>query len=187
MMLVLGAAFAFAQENITVTGTVTDETGLPMIGVGVVQQGTTNGNITDIDGKYTLTVPRGANIEYSFVGYATQVIAKRTFLNWREKEDRELPTVSFDYDENQTGGEDENLRLQIQGEVEDPERAIEKKETTEVLGKLIADLPHDLKRVLELDQKGYTYDDIAEMEGLPVRTIAQRYKRAVRAIQDMLF
>jgi TonB-linked SusC/RagA family outer membrane protein len=75
MMLVLGAAFAFAQENITVTGTVTDETGLPMIGVGVVQQGTTNGNITDIDGKYTLTVPRGANIEYSFVGYATQVIA----------------------------------------------------------------------------------------------------------------
>lgn len=116
-----------------------------------------------------------------------KVIAKRTFLNWREKEEKELPTVSFDYDENQTGGEDENLRLQIQGEVEDPERAIEKKETTEVLGKLIADLPHDLKRVLELDQKGYTYDDIAKMEGLPVSTIAQRYKRAVRAIQDMLF
>ncbi len=73
-MLVLGVAVAFAQNNITVSGTVLDETGLPMIGVGVVQQGTTNGTTTDIDGKYTVTVPRGANLEYSFVGYATQVI-----------------------------------------------------------------------------------------------------------------
>ncbi len=73
-MLVLGAALAFAQNNITVTGTVLDETGQPMIGVGVVQQGTTNGATTDIDGKYSVTVPRGANLEFSFVGYATQVI-----------------------------------------------------------------------------------------------------------------
>ncbi len=73
-MLVLGAALAFAQNNITVTGTVLDETGQPMIGVGVVQQGTTNGTTTDIDGKYSVTVPRGANLEFSFVGYGTQVI-----------------------------------------------------------------------------------------------------------------
>ena len=73
-MLVLGMALAFAQNNITVTGTVLDETGQPMIGVGVVQQGTTNGATTDIDGKYTVTVPRGSNLEFSFVGYASQVI-----------------------------------------------------------------------------------------------------------------
>ncbi len=74
VMLVLGAGIAFAQGNITVSGTILDEQNLPMIGVGVVQQGTTNGTTTNVDGKYTVTVPRGANIEYSFVGYATQVI-----------------------------------------------------------------------------------------------------------------
>ena len=74
VMLILGAGIAFAQGNITVSGTILDEQNLPMIGVGVVQQGTTNGTTTNVDGKYTVTVPRGANIEYSFVGYATQVI-----------------------------------------------------------------------------------------------------------------
>ena len=74
VMMVLGAALAFAQNTITVSGTVLDELGQPMIGVGVVQQGTTNGTVTDVDGKYTVTVPRGADIEFSFVGYATQTI-----------------------------------------------------------------------------------------------------------------
>ena len=78
LMMVLGMGLAFAQGNITVSGTVLDEQGQPMIGVGVVQQGTTNGTTTDIDGKYTVTVPRGANLEFSFVGYATQVFAANT-------------------------------------------------------------------------------------------------------------
>lgn len=73
-MFCLSLGLAFAQGNITVSGTILDESGLPMIGVGVVQQGTTNGTTTDIDGKYTVTVPRGANLEYSFVGYKTQVL-----------------------------------------------------------------------------------------------------------------
>ena len=78
LMMVLGAGIAFAQNTITVSGTVLDEQGLPMIGVGVVQQGTTNGTTTDIDGKYSVTVPRGANLEFSFVGYATQVFPANT-------------------------------------------------------------------------------------------------------------
>ncbi len=75
LVMILGAGMAFAQNTITVSGTVVDEAGLPMIGVGVLQQGTTNGAATDIDGKYTVTVPRGANLEFSFIGYATQLIA----------------------------------------------------------------------------------------------------------------
>ena len=73
-MLILCSFLALAQNSITVSGIVLDETGQPMIGVGVVQQGTTNGTTTDLDGKYTVTVPRGTNLEYSFVGYASQVI-----------------------------------------------------------------------------------------------------------------
>ncbi|MBR5055045.1 MAG: TonB-dependent receptor [Bacteroidales bacterium] len=49
-----------------------------MIAVGVVQQGTTNGVITDLDGKYSITVPAGATIVFSSVGYVTQEIVANT-------------------------------------------------------------------------------------------------------------
>ena len=62
----------FAQGTIAVSGRVTDETGQPMIGAGVVQQGTTNGTVTDLDGTFALTVPSGAVLEFSSVGYITQ-------------------------------------------------------------------------------------------------------------------
>lgn len=44
---------AFAQQQ-TVTGTVYDESGLPLIGVSVQEKGTSNGAITDIDGKFSV-------------------------------------------------------------------------------------------------------------------------------------
>lgn len=105
-----------------------------------------------------------------------KVIAKSTFVNWYEERKRTLPSASFDYDESVFEGIDEG-----------PERALEKKENTEVLKRLIEDLHPDLRRVLKLDQKGYSHHEIAEIEGVPVETIERRYKRAVRAIQDMLF
>jgi len=52
---------AFAQERITVSGVVTDDQNVPMIGVSVIEVGTTNGVSTDVDGKYSITVPRGGN------------------------------------------------------------------------------------------------------------------------------
>ena len=74
-----------------------------------------------------------------------------------------------------------------QGVDEGPERALEKKENRKVLESLIADLPPELRRVLELDQKGYAFVDIAKIEGVPKDIIERRYRSAVRAIQDMLF
>ncbi|MCY1723283.1 SusC/RagA family TonB-linked outer membrane protein [Prolixibacteraceae bacterium Z1-6] len=59
----------FAQQK--VTGTVTGEDGLTLPGVAVVQKGTSNGTTTDIDGKYTITVPTDAILEFSFVGMET--------------------------------------------------------------------------------------------------------------------
>ena len=74
---------AFAQGGkITVTGVVTDSQNIPVIGVSVVEAGTTNGISTDIDGKYSITVPRGAKLEFSCIGLATQVItANSTTIN----------------------------------------------------------------------------------------------------------
>ena len=55
----LGGLFITASvfgQNLTVTGTVKDVTGEPVIGANVIQEGTSNGSITDIDGKFSLTL-----------------------------------------------------------------------------------------------------------------------------------
>ena len=64
----------FAQ-NVTVTGVVTDgATKETLIGVNVIVHGTTSGTITDIDGSYEITVPSGATLVFSFIGYAPQSV-----------------------------------------------------------------------------------------------------------------
>ncbi|SFU17551.1 TonB-linked outer membrane protein, SusC/RagA family [Algoriphagus locisalis] len=62
------------EKEIEVTGVVKDETEFPLPGVTVIEKGTTNGTVTDLDGKYSLTVQEGASLVYSFVGYQTQTI-----------------------------------------------------------------------------------------------------------------
>ena len=53
-------------QNITVKGTVKDNTGEPVIGASVVQKGTSNGIVTDIDGNFTLNVPSNSTIVVSY-------------------------------------------------------------------------------------------------------------------------
>ena len=74
---------AFAQSG-TVKGTVTDDTGEPVIGANVVEKGSTNGTITDIDGNYTLQVTNmNGVLQFSFIGYNTteENIGGRTTIN----------------------------------------------------------------------------------------------------------
>lgn len=66
--------FASAQ-NITVKGRVTDATGQSVIGATVMQQGTGNGVITDIDGNYSISVPSSATLVYSSIGYVNKSVA----------------------------------------------------------------------------------------------------------------
>ncbi len=72
MVFLLLSTMVFSQR--TVTGTVTDEDGLGLPGVSILETGTTNGTITDLDGAYSITVDEGASITLSFVGYTTQTI-----------------------------------------------------------------------------------------------------------------
>lgn len=58
-----------ASEKILSSGIVTDENGDALIGVNVQVKGTSNGTITDIDGKYSLNVPTGKTLVFSYVGY----------------------------------------------------------------------------------------------------------------------
>jgi TonB-linked SusC/RagA family outer membrane protein len=70
---VLMMTFLYAQEGITITGTVKDETGITMPGVTVYIKESTMGTITNIDGKFNIEVPSASSIlGFSFVGYETQ-------------------------------------------------------------------------------------------------------------------
>ena len=68
----MSSTLAFAQNR--VTGVVTDKTGEPLIGVNVLEKGTTNGTVTDIDGKFTVNMPQGKTLVFSFIGFVTQEI-----------------------------------------------------------------------------------------------------------------
>ncbi len=69
----LVCATAFCQSHI-VRGTVSEDTGEPMIGMTVFITGTTTGVPTDVDGKYSIEVPQGATLTFSYLGFKTQVI-----------------------------------------------------------------------------------------------------------------
>ena len=72
MLLISGQTFA---QNLHVQGKVLDELGEGLIGVGVIIQGTLDGTVTDADGNYSLSsVPQGATLEFSCVGYKTQQV-----------------------------------------------------------------------------------------------------------------
>lgn len=60
-MLIVFAPAAFAQSAPTVTGTVTDQSGQPVIGATIIEQGTTNGATTGVDGSYSLKLRGGGN------------------------------------------------------------------------------------------------------------------------------
>lgn len=70
MLLMFASTIMYAQTEIT--GTVVDETGESIIGASVVEKGTTNGTVTDLDGNFTLKVPSGAILVISYIGYDTQ-------------------------------------------------------------------------------------------------------------------
>ncbi len=72
-LLMLMISVSAMAQLIPITGTVSDQTG-PVISASVIEKGTTNGTVTDLDGNFSLSVKKGAVIEISSVGYTTQTI-----------------------------------------------------------------------------------------------------------------
>lgn len=80
-LFLLNSAIGFTQ-NLTVTGVVYDNTGESLIGVNVVEKGTTNGTITGINGDFTLDVERGKTLVFSYIGYETQeIVVSQNVIN----------------------------------------------------------------------------------------------------------
>ena len=81
------------QDQQQITGRIIDSTGEPLIGVSIIEKGTTNGTITDWDGNYTLNAPTGATLQYSYIGYQSVemvVEAGKTVIDLTMKEDTEM-------------------------------------------------------------------------------------------------
>jgi len=73
MLVLFGIGTMLAQR--TVTGTVTDVNGEPLIGASILVKGTSTGTVTDLDGSFSLEVPEGANtLVVSYTGYATKEV-----------------------------------------------------------------------------------------------------------------
>lgn len=80
------------DKKVTVTGRIVDTKGEPLIGVTIMEKGTTNGGITDYDGNYTLNVSSSAVLQYSYIGYKSveMSIAGKTVIDITMHEDTEV-------------------------------------------------------------------------------------------------
>jgi len=94
LLLILTSGALNAQQptnvkTIKITGKVLDQSGEPVIGGSIVQKGTSNGTITDLDGAFALEIPQGATITISYLGYSTEEVVVRDNRNLtiRLKED----------------------------------------------------------------------------------------------------
>ena len=79
-----------AQQTKSISGTIVDSNGIPVIGANVLVKGTTNGTITDFDGKFSLSVKKGAEVVISYVGFKSQTLKANGVLNVVLEEDSEM-------------------------------------------------------------------------------------------------
>lgn len=75
LFLFFSVHFVALAQTLTVTGTVKDNKGEPLPGVNIVLEGTTQGTVTDIDGKYTIEAPSTGSLIYNFIGFTPTTIA----------------------------------------------------------------------------------------------------------------
>jgi len=87
-LFLLCSTVMMAQNK--VSGTVLDANGEPLIGVSVLEAGTNNGAVTDINGKFSLSVKSGARLAISYVGYTAQTLAARDGMTVTLQEDNKL-------------------------------------------------------------------------------------------------
>jgi len=86
----------YAQSNLlTVTGKVTNEIGNPLIGVSIVEKGTTRGTTTDFDGNFSIQVEKEKTLVFSYLGYVKQEIkVSKNIINVSLKEDTRMLSLS---------------------------------------------------------------------------------------------
>ena len=130
-------AVAAVQQSRTVRGTVSDAAG-PVIGASVIEKGTSNGTVTDLDGNFSLNVQPGATLVISYIGYLTQEVAvgnSNTINIVLQEDDNSLEEVVV------VGYGVQKKKLVTGATVEVKGEDIQKLNTTQVLGALQSQTP----------------------------------------------
>ena len=88
-------AFGFSMQAQSISGTVSDENGVPLPGATVLVEGTSNGVSTDFDGNYSINASSGDTLVFSFVGYTSQsvVVGSSSTVNVSLQPDNALEEV----------------------------------------------------------------------------------------------
>ncbi|NPA36561.1 MAG: SusC/RagA family TonB-linked outer membrane protein [Chlorobi bacterium] len=102
------------QEKLHISGIVTNVKGEPLPGVNIIENGTSNGTITDTNGKYTITVHNNATLVFSFIGYQTQYVK----VNGDSEINVTLPEAVVELDEIVSTGYQRILKKNITGAAE---------------------------------------------------------------------
>lgn len=95
LLLAFAVQFTFAQQQ-NISGTVSDDIGLPLPGVNIIIKGTTTGTQSDFDGNYSINASAGQTLVFSYVGFATQeraVTASTSRIDLEMSQGEELGTV----------------------------------------------------------------------------------------------
>lgn len=71
----VAAVTTVTAQNMNVKGIVKDTSGEPVIGATVVQKGTSQGVITDFDGRFSLNAPSSSTLQISYIGFTTQEVS----------------------------------------------------------------------------------------------------------------
>lgn len=90
-MMLLAVQSLSAQTKVKITGVVTDENGEPLVGVAVMDADKKTGTVTDVDGKYSVTVPEKTILLFDYIGYKQEefkVVAGKNIINVSMAEDR---------------------------------------------------------------------------------------------------
>ena len=92
VLLLFGVCLVSAQQNLSVSGVVSDANdGNPLVGVSVIVKGTTLETVTDLDGRYTIKVSQGATLVFSYIGMEKQEISvKSSVLNVKLQSDAQM-------------------------------------------------------------------------------------------------
>lgn len=129
---------ASQRKGKIINGIVVDASGIPVIGANVMVQGTTNGTITDVDGKFTLEVEKGTILKVSYIGFMDQEIpvGEQSILNITLKEDTQK------LDEIIVVGYGTQRRSNMSGSISNvSSEVIESKPVTNVLSALQGEIP----------------------------------------------
>ena len=91
MLFLFGISMAYTQQK-TVSGTVTDQSGIPLPGVNILVKNTTTGTQTDFDGNYSIQASEGQILNFSYIGQETVeiTVASSNIINVQMQEDAQV-------------------------------------------------------------------------------------------------